>query len=73
MLPWLGGVTLISWLGRYPTLDKHAGNLGCLDMVSGLVVIVIFSAAIMWLAHASRLRGEQVLRQLDPRAEVDPE
>lgn len=68
MLPWLGGVTLISWLGRYPGLDKHAGNLGYLDMVSGLVVIVIFSAAIMALAQALRLRGERVLGQLDQRA-----
>ncbi|HKT41327.1 MAG TPA: APC family permease [Rhodanobacteraceae bacterium] len=67
MLPWLGGVTLISWLGRYPGLDKHAGNLGYLDMVSGLVVIVIFSAAIMALAQALRLRGERVLGQLAAR------
>lgn len=68
MLPWLGGVTLISWLGRYPGLDKHAGNLGYLDMVSGLVVIVIFSGLIMALAQALRLRGERVLEQLDQRA-----
>jgi len=74
MLPWLGGVTLISWLGRYPALDKHAGNLGHLDMVSGLVVIVVFSAAIMALAHALRLRGGRVTRQLGRHAgEADPE
>jgi amino acid transporter len=72
MLPWLGGVTLISWLGRYPSLDRHAGNLGYLDMVSGLVVIVIFSAAIMALAHAFRLRGERVTGQLQaPAAEAE--
>jgi hypothetical protein len=64
MLPWLGGVTLISWLGRYPGLDRRAGNLGYLDMVSGLVVIVIFSAAIMALAHILRLRGDRVTQQL---------
>jgi len=68
MLPWLGGVTLISWLGRYPALDKHAGNLGYLDMVSGLVVIVLFSAAIMALAHALRLRGDRVTEQLNDSA-----
>lgn len=65
VLPWLGGLTVISWLGGYPELDKHAGNLGCLDLVSGVVVIAIFSALIMWLAHAFRLRGEQVTRHLD--------
>ncbi len=63
MLPWLGGVTLISWLGRYPVLDKHAGNLGYLDMVSGPAVIVVFSAAIMALAHVFRLRGQRVIEQ----------
>lgn len=67
MLPWLGGMTLISWLGRYPEIDKHAGNLGYLHLVSGVIVIVIFSALIMWLAHAFRLRGQQVLEQLEVR------
>ncbi|HEX5962062.1 MAG TPA: APC family permease [Rhodanobacteraceae bacterium] len=61
VLPWLGGLALISWLGRYPELDKHAGNLGLLGMVSGLAVIAIFSALVMWLAHAFRLRGQRVV------------
>ncbi|HET9820118.1 MAG TPA: APC family permease [Rhodanobacteraceae bacterium] len=61
VLPWLGGLALISWLGRYPELDKHAGNVGLLGMDSGLIVIVIFSALIMWLAHAFRLRGQRVV------------
>jgi amino acid transporter len=70
MLPWLGGVTLLSWLGRYPGPEKHAGNLGYLDMTSGVIIIVIFSVGIMWLAHAFRLRGDRVLEQLEaPRAE----
>ena len=68
MLPWLSGVTLISWLGRYPAFDKHAGNLGYLDMVSGVAVIVVFSALIMGLAHALRLRGERVTQQLGRHA-----
>jgi hypothetical protein len=61
VLPWLGGLALISWLGRYPELDKHAGNVGLLGMGSGLIVIVIFSALVMWLAHAFRLRGQRVV------------
>ncbi|MGH8145988.1 MAG: APC family permease [Rhodanobacteraceae bacterium] len=65
VLPWLGGLALISWLGRYPELDKHAGNLGLLGMGSGLIVIAIFSALIMWLAHAFRLRGEAVLEKVN--------
>jgi amino acid transporter len=67
MLPWLGGVTVISWLGRYPGLDRRAGNLGYLDLVSGVVVIALFSTFIMWLAHRFRLRGERVVEQLGPR------
>ncbi|MGH3971438.1 MAG: APC family permease, partial [Mycobacterium sp.] len=61
VLPWLGGLALISWLGRYPEMDKHAGNLGLLGMGSGLIVIVIFSALVMWLAHSFRLRGQRVI------------
>ncbi|HET6587510.1 MAG TPA: APC family permease, partial [Oleiagrimonas sp.] len=68
MLPWLGGIALISWLGKYPELDKHAGNIGLLGPISGFIVIVIFSALIMWLAHASRLRGERVIEHLGEQA-----
>lgn len=64
VLPWLGGLTLISWLGRYPGMSQQAGNLGLLGMVGGLVVIVIFSALIMWLAHAFRLPAERVEQHL---------
>ncbi|MDN5872779.1 MAG: APC family permease, partial [Sinobacteraceae bacterium] len=51
VLPWLAGLTLISWLGRYPELDKHAGNLGWLNLDTGIIVIALFSIFIMWLAH----------------------
>jgi amino acid transporter len=65
MLPWLAGLTLISWLGRYPEPTSHAGNLGYLDLATGTLVIVVFSALIMWLACALRLRGERVTQHLD--------
>jgi amino acid transporter len=61
VLPWLGGLTVISWLGRYPELDKHAGNLGYLGLIEGVAVMVVFSALVMWLAHAFRLRGQRVI------------
>jgi amino acid transporter len=64
VLPWLGGLALISWLGRYPEMGKQAGNLGMLGMGSGLLVIAIFSGLIMWLAHAFRLRGQRVIDHL---------
>ena len=60
VLPWLGGLTLIGWLGHYPDPAMHAGNLGLLDLGSEVIVTAVFSALIMWLAHAFRLRGERV-------------
>ncbi|MGH8110992.1 MAG: APC family permease [Rhodanobacteraceae bacterium] len=65
ILPWLAGLTIISWLGRYPDLSKHGGNLGYLDLVPGIIVIAIFSALIMWLAHSFRLRGPRVIEHLN--------
>ncbi|MGH8182954.1 MAG: APC family permease [Rhodanobacteraceae bacterium] len=65
MLPWLGGLTLICWLGRYPDLSRHAGNVGILDMGSGVIVLVIFSALIMWLAHTFRLPAPRVIEHLN--------
>ncbi len=64
VLPWLAGLTLISWLGRYPEPVQQAGNLGILNLETGALVITIFSVLIMWLAHAFRLRTEQVLEHL---------
>lgn len=57
---WLGGLALISWLGAYPSLSQHAGNLGWLGMDSAIPVIAVFSALIMWLAYALRLPADRV-------------
>ena len=65
VIPWLGGLTLISFLGTYPELDKGAGNLGVLSITTAIPVIAIFSALIMWLAHAMRLRGKDVDAYVD--------
>ncbi|HET7268925.1 MAG TPA: APC family permease [Oleiagrimonas sp.] len=64
VLPWLGGLTIISWLGRYPVLSEHMGNIGVLGLVEAVVVIALFSAFIMWLAHSQRLRGSAVHEKL---------
>lgn len=65
VVPWLAGLALISWLGRYPELVKHAGNLGWLDIEAGAAVIAVFSAVIMWLAHHFRLRAPEVRRHIE--------
>lgn len=64
VLPWLGGLTIISWLSSYPTLSDHAGNIGVLNLEWGVLVIALFSALIMWLAQSLRLRGEDVTEKL---------
>ncbi|HEX7339931.1 MAG TPA: APC family permease [Rhodanobacteraceae bacterium] len=65
VIPWLGGLTIISWLSRYPELDKHAGNIGLLNLEWGVVVIAIFSALVMWMAQHMRLRGQDVAAKLN--------
>ncbi|MGA9421136.1 MAG: APC family permease [Rhodanobacteraceae bacterium] len=74
MLPWLGGLTLISWLGAYPEPSANAGNLGILKLGSAFVVIALFSALIMWLAYLWRLptaRVEEHLRECWTDPEID--
>jgi hypothetical protein len=55
VIVWLIGLTGISFLGNYPTLDHHAGNLGLLNVAGSVIVLAIFSALIMWLAFSLRL------------------
>lgn len=77
VLPWLGGLALISYLGSYPVLSEHAGNIGALSITSAIPVIVVFSALIMWLAYALRLPAARVDEHLreswaDPGSESPP-
>jgi amino acid transporter len=64
VIPWLGGLALISWLGAYPDPAQHAGNLGLLGIDTAIPVIAVFSALIMWLAYAFRLPAAQVREHL---------
>jgi amino acid transporter len=68
IVPWLGGLTILSWLGKYPEASEHAGNLGYLGLWSGIVVMAIFSALIMWEAHAFRLPQDEVLAHVNEEA-----
>jgi hypothetical protein len=73
VVAWLAGLALISWLGDYPALSAHAGNLGILGFGWAIVVVAVFSALIMWLATSQRLPAERVLDHLKepvPEAEV---
>ena len=55
VLPWLGGLCLISWLGSFPELSEGAGNLGVIDFNLGFVATGLLAALVMWLAQRYRL------------------
>jgi amino acid transporter len=50
VIAWLAGLTLLSWLGSYPRVAAHAGNLGVLTFGWAILVFAVFSALILWLA-----------------------
>lgn len=64
VVPWLGGLALISWLGMYPDVGDGAGNLGVFGFGWSIVVVGVFSALIMWLALATCLPRERVEKHL---------
>src|SRR5690606_30074640 len=70
VVAWLACLAIISWLGDYPALSEHAGNLAFLGFGWAIIVIAVFSALIMWLATSLRLPGERVVDHL---AEPVPE
>ncbi|MGH8225258.1 MAG: APC family permease [Gammaproteobacteria bacterium] len=64
VIPWLGGLTLISWLGSYPEPSVGAGNLGLFGPGVAAIILAIFSVLIMWLAYAMRLPAARVEEHL---------
>ena len=69
VLPWLGGLALLSFVGSYPEPSKHAGNLGWMTFESSFPVLAVFSALIFWLAYALRLPPDRVDAHLNDRWE----
>jgi hypothetical protein len=64
MLPWLGGLCLISWLGNFPEEAKGAGNLGLISFWWAWPVTFVFTAAIFWLAMQWRLSPERAVEHV---------
>lgn len=61
---WFVGLTLISWLGSYPDITHHAGNLGFINTGWGIPVLAVFDLFIMWLAIKLRLPAEKIKKYL---------
>ncbi|KAJ1684395.1 hypothetical protein LUZ63_020150 [Rhynchospora breviuscula] len=55
-LPWLGGLTLLSYVGSYP--EPAAGNLDLLSFEGALPLVLLLSAVIYALAYVTRLSPE---------------
>ena len=67
VLPWLGGLALISYLGNY-------GARGVLTFETAVPIIFVFSCAIYVLAVRSRLSTEEIERHIEnSRKESDEE
>jgi amino acid transporter len=67
LLPWLGGLALISWLGDY-------GGLGLIGFGWSIPILFAFSVAIYFIAISVRLSPEEAARHIeDSRAEAHVE
>jgi amino acid transporter len=61
---WLGGLTLLSWLGPYPDISEHVGNLGLIGVKWSILVLAVFSFFVMWMALHWRLPAEKIKTHL---------
>lgn len=62
LVPWLGGVALISWLGSFP--EPAAGNLATLSFEGSAAAMLGLSVLVYVIAHRSRLSPEQAARHI---------
>ncbi|HEU5044791.1 MAG TPA: APC family permease [Nocardioidaceae bacterium] len=62
LLPWLGGLTIVSWLGSY------GGGKGVIGFGIGILVMLVFSAIIYAIAYAVRLDPAAVRGHVDASA-----
>ena len=63
MLPWLGGLVLLSYLGNYP--EPAAGNLNILTFETSIPLILVFSIAIYALAMKFCLPTPEMERHIE--------
>jgi amino acid transporter len=68
VLPWLGGLCLISYLGDYPEKSEHAGNTGAISFGWGFLVLLALSVIVYWLAVSSRLPRERMKENIEQTA-----
>jgi amino acid transporter len=64
---WLAGLTIISWLGSYPAMKEHGGNLGLIGVGWEFLVLGGFSLFIAWWAMKSSLPTDKVNKHINER------
>jgi len=57
LLPWLGGLTLVSWLGKFP--EPYAGNRGVINFEWAFLVMLALTLLVYGLAYRFRLSPEE--------------
>ncbi len=67
VLPWLGGLTVLSYLGNYP--EPAAGNLDKLTFTTSVPLVLLLSAIVYVLAQVNRLPDEQARAYIDDTLE----
>ncbi|RLV49945.1 APC family permease [Nocardioides mangrovicus] len=63
VLPWLLGLTVISWVGNYP--EPAAGNLNALNFELSAGLLLVLSVVIYAMAYAMRLPDDQARAYID--------
>lgn len=77
LIPWLGGLCVISYLGNYPEKSTGAGNLAVfgtsgLALVWAALITLAITAVSYGLALALRLPSERVAQSIEGPAPVQP-
>jgi APA family basic amino acid/polyamine antiporter len=74
VLPWLGGMCLLSYLGDYPDKVKDAGNTATIGFGWGFVAVLVLSALVYFVGLRMRLPRERVEEHIaDTEAEAESE
>jgi amino acid transporter len=63
VVPWLGGLVLLSWIGNYP--EPAAGNLNILSFSTSVPIIFVFSVVIYALALKYCLPTHEVEQHIE--------
>jgi amino acid transporter len=63
VFPWLGGLTVISWVGNYP--EPTAGNLNALNFVVSSLLLLVLSVGVYVMAYLFRLSPEAAQAYID--------